>query len=187
MKQSTQQPTVMIMAGGTGGHVFPGLAVAYGLQKRGFNICWLGTPQGIESKLIPATGIPLECITVSGLRGKGWQGLFAAPWKLLRAVQQALSIVRQAQPCAVLGMGGFAAGPGGVAARLLNKPLIIHEQNAISGYTNRALAYFAKRVLMSFPNTFAPHYKPILTGNPLREEFFTIPTPEERFATRTGR
>jgi UDP-N-acetylglucosamine--N-acetylmuramyl-(pentapeptide) pyrophosphoryl-undecaprenol N-acetylglucosamine transferase len=182
----SQKRTILIMAGGTGGHVFPGLAVAHQLQEQGYNICWLGTPQGIESKLVPAAGIPLEYISINGLRGKGWKSLFAAPWKLVKAISQALKIVNQIKPCAVVGMGGFAAGPGGLAARILNKPLIIHEQNAISGYTNRALALFAKRVLMSFPHTFPQRCNPILTGNPLRKEFFCMDNPDQRFSNRKG-
>lgn len=183
---SQGKKTILIMAGGTGGHVFPGLAVAKELQEQGYAIQWLGTLQGIESKIIPAAGIPLSTISVNGLRGKRWQSLFMAPWKLIKAIKQSLDILKQVKPCAVLGMGGFAAGPGGVAARLLNKPLIIHEQNAISGYTNRILAMLAKRVLISFPGTFPVRYRPVLTGNPLREEFFHMDNPDVRFSNRKG-
>lgn len=186
MDQTIKKPVVMIMAGGTGGHVFPGLAVARRLQQEGFSIHWLGTPQGIEAKIIPAASIPIEYITINGLRGKGWRSLLAAPWKLVRAVQQATRILRKIQPCVVVGMGGFASGPGGFAAWLLRKPLVIHEQNAVSGYTNRALAHFAQQVLVSFPNTFPARYRPVFTGNPLREEFNHIPTPEERLGGRVG-
>lgn len=165
---------VMIMAGGTGGHVFPALAVACWLRDQGHRIHWLGTAKGLESKLVPKAGFELEQFQVSGLRGKGWRQLLAAPWMLFRALLQARAILRSNRPDVVLGMGGFVAGPGGIMALWLGIPLVIHEQNRIPGTTNRLLAAKANRVLEAFPDTFADTYRPCWTGNPLRSEIESL-------------
>ena len=148
---SLQGKTVLVMAGGTGGHVFPALATAAALQQQGLKIEWLGTESGIESDLVPKAGIPITYIRIAGLRGKGKLSLLLAPLKLFIALCQALSVVRRLQPVCVLGMGGFASGPGGLAAWLLRKPLVIHEQNAVTGMTNKYLSRLARRVLTAFP------------------------------------
>lgn len=161
---------LMIMAGGTGGHVYPALAVAKELRQRGVDIVWLGTESGLESRAVPGAGIEIEWITIQGLRGKGLMRWIAMPWLLLRAVWQALTIVKRRQPDALLGMGGFVSGPGAIAARLTRRPLVIHEQNAIAGLTNTWLRKIATHVLTGFPGTFAGAEH---VGNPVREEFFS--------------
>ena len=178
-------PHVVVMAGGTGGHVFPALAVARVLLARGCSVSWLGTRQGIEARLVPAAGIPVDWLDISGLRGKGWQGWLVAPWRLGKAVAQALAALRSRRPAVVLGLGGFVAGPGGLAARLAGIPLVVHEQNAIAGLTNRSLARLAQRVLAAFPTAF-PVGRATVTGNPVRAEISALPAPIERFATREG-
>ncbi|MAZ90223.1 MAG: undecaprenyldiphospho-muramoylpentapeptide beta-N-acetylglucosaminyltransferase [Cellvibrionaceae bacterium] len=162
---------VVIMAGGTGGHVFPALAVAEELRARGAEISWLGTARGIEAELVPAADIPLHCLTIEGVRGKGLSALIKAPWLLLTAVWQARKILKQEQVDAVLGLGGFASGPGGVAAWLLNKPLLIHEQNAVAGTTNRWLSKIADLVMEAFPGSL-PKAKHV--GNPVRRSIAKI-------------
>ena len=137
--------TVLIMAGGTGGHVFPALAVARVLKARSCDVVWLGTRAGIEARVVPAAGISLEWITVAGLRGKGVARLVLAPFALCRALLQAVAVIRRRQPDVVLGLGGFASGPGGIAAWMLRRPLVIHEQNAVAGWTNRVLARFRSK------------------------------------------
>jgi len=173
--------TIMVMAGGTGGHVFPALAVADELKQRGFEIHWLGTAAGIEADLVPKSGYPLHCINVTGLRGKGKLALLAAPWKIIKAIYQALRFMRIVRPSAVLGLGGFATGPGGVAAKILGIPLLIHEQNAFPGMTNRLLKPMSNVVLQAFPNTFkgASHNKKgleklLTTGNPVRASILAL-------------
>jgi len=165
---------VLIMAGGTGGHVFPGLACARELQRRGMTVSWLGTQAGIEAKLVPQAGIDLQFIDVKGVRGKGVARLLVAPLMLLKAVTQAVSILRRVKPDCVLGMGGFVAAPGGIAARLLRTPLVIHEQNSVAGTTNRLLAPLASRIMQAFPNTFAASRKLTWSGNPVREEIAAV-------------
>ncbi|HEY5719460.1 MAG TPA: glycosyltransferase, partial [Gammaproteobacteria bacterium] len=147
---------VVIMAGGTGGHVFPALAVAEGLRARGLTVSWLGTRRGLEAELVPAAGYEIDWLSIAGLRGNGLAGWLLAPLRLGVALLQAAGALRRRRPVAVLGMGGFASGPGGVAARLLAIPLVIHEQNAVAGLTNRWLARVAGRVLEAFPGTFPP-------------------------------
>ncbi|WP_349615977.1 undecaprenyldiphospho-muramoylpentapeptide beta-N-acetylglucosaminyltransferase [Azotobacter salinestris] len=163
---------VLIMAGGTGGHVFPALACAREFQARGYAVHWLGTPRGIENELVPSAGLPLHRIQIAGLRGKGPGALLKAPFHLLRSLFQARRIMRELRPVCVLGMGGFVTGPGGVAAKLAGVPLIIHEQNAVAGTSNRALAPLASRVCEAFPDTFAAAGKRRTTGNPVRPELF---------------
>lgn len=168
---ASQPLRIVVMAGGTGGHVFPALAVADELRARGVEVSWLGTRRGLEAELVPQAGFPIDYIQVAGLRGKGVLQLLTAPVKLLAALYQALKIMRRRSPAAVLGMGGYVTGPGGVAAWLSRRPLLIHEQNARAGLTNRLLAPLAGRVMEAFPGTFAPHARVLHTGNPLRQEF----------------
>jgi UDP-N-acetylglucosamine--N-acetylmuramyl-(pentapeptide) pyrophosphoryl-undecaprenol N-acetylglucosamine transferase len=177
---------VLIMAGGTGGHVFPALACAKEFKARGYSVHWLGTPRGIENELVPAAGLPLHLISVSGLRGKGKLSLLKAPFQLLRALFQARRIVRELEPVCVLGMGGYVTGPGGLAARMSGAPLIIHEQNAVAGTANRSLVPFASRVCEAFPDTFAASDKRRTTGNPVREELF-LETPRDSLRNRQPR
>ena len=151
---ATGKKRALIMAGGTGGHVFPALAVARMLRQSGWQVEWLGTQNGIEARVVPADTFVLHCITAVGLRGKGAKKLLAAPLQLLRAQWQSLRVLLRFRPHVVLGMGGFASGPGGLSAWLLRVPLVIHEQNAIAGTTNRILSRLAKRVLSAFANVF---------------------------------
>ncbi|WP_299733100.1 undecaprenyldiphospho-muramoylpentapeptide beta-N-acetylglucosaminyltransferase [uncultured Endozoicomonas sp.] len=175
---SLQIPVVMIMAGGTGGHIFPGLATAHELEKSGYRIHWLGTPGSMEAELVPKHGIEISFIPVTGLRGKGVGFFVKAPWRLMKSLIKAIQVLRTQKPVCVIGMGGYAAGPGGVAARLLGIPLIIHEQNAVAGLTNKLLARVATRVLEAFPDAFAalPSVagKTVLTGNPVRSEIAAV-------------
>lgn len=175
--------TALIMAGGTGGHVFPGLAVAGELRARAWNIVWLGNPSGMEQRLVPAHDIPLVPVQISGVRGKGWRSRLALPWQLARALGQALAAVRRVRPAVVLGMGGYVAFPGGVAAALLRRPLVVHEQNSVAGLTNRVLARLASRVLVAFPDAL-PRARWV--GNPVRASLAALPSPQERMGTRTG-
>lgn len=177
---------VLIMAGGTGGHVFPALAVARALHSRNESVVWLGSVQGMEARIVPAEGIPLETIRVGGLRRKGAMTWLAAPWRLLIALADALRVLRRRRPRVVLGMGGFAAGPGGVAAWLLGRPLVIHEQNAVAGLTNRLLAGMAREVLTAFPGSFSASRKARVIGNPVRQEITALPPPRVRLAGRSG-
>lgn len=176
----------MIMAGGTGGHVFPALAVAEWLQSRGVEVVWLGTRGGLEARLVPARNIAMEWIQVGGLRGKGIAGWVSAPLVLLRALYQAMRAIRRHRPRAILGMGGFAAGPGGVAGWLMRVPLLIHEQNAVPGLTNRLLSRLAQRVMEAFPGSFPGQVGAQATGNPVRREIALLPDPEERLSKRSG-
>ena len=166
----TGQTTVLIMAAGTGGHVFPALSIASALQAKAAHIEWLGTPNGMENDLLKDTQIPLHHITVNGLRGTGFKRKLLAPVMLASAFVQSFSLLKKIQPDCVLGMGGFVCGPAGIAAKLLGKPLILHEQNAVAGLTNRVLSVVANRVLEAFPKTFKPSAKIRCTGNPVRSE-----------------
>ena len=174
---------VLIMAGGTGGHVFPALAVADELRLRGIPVVWLGTRAGIESRLVPQAGYAIEWMSITGLRGKNTITLLLAPLRLLMACWQASAVLLKRKPCVVLGMGGFASGPGGLMAWLLRKPLVIHEQNAIPGMTNKILASLATVVLQAFPSVFR---KGITTGNPVRQAICDIKKPEERHLSIAG-
>lgn len=175
----------MIFAGGTGGHVFPALAVAKKIEQQGVPVIWIGTKKGIESKVVANAGYRIEWILVSGLRGKGIATYLFAPIKLILAGLQTIWWLLKYRPCAVLGMGGFVAGPGGLMAVLLRRPLIIHEQNAIAGLTNRILAPFAQRILTGFPSTFVRKNVAVI-GNPIRAEIlqiqreYTIAEPADR-------
>jgi len=177
---------VLIMAGGTGGHVFPGLAVADCLRERGVPVIWLGTRQGLEARLVPAAEIEMEWLAIRGLRGNGLLGWLLAPLRLLRALTQALGVIRRHRPRAVLGLGGYVAGPGGLAAWLLRRPLVIHEQNAVAGLTNRLLARLARRVLCGFPTRFHGRCDVQVVGNPVRGAIHAVPDPDSRLADRTG-
>jgi UDP-N-acetylglucosamine--N-acetylmuramyl-(pentapeptide) pyrophosphoryl-undecaprenol N-acetylglucosamine transferase len=174
------------MAGGTGGHVFPALALARLLREQSLEVVWLGTARGLESRVIPAEGIPMEWLSVSGLRGKGLLPWLTAPFRLMRALLQALSIMRRHQPVVVVGLGGFVTGPGGVAAWLTRRPLVIHEQNAIAGFTNRCLSHLARQVLEAFPGSFGRDVHARVIGNPVRRDIIDLPPPSVRFAGRVG-
>ena len=176
--------TLMVMAGGTGGHVYPAMAVADALQAQGWKIVWLATEGGMENRLIADKPYDKAMMTMRGVRGKGLLGWLTLPVKLARAFVQARQAIRQHQPDVVLGMGGFAAFPGGVMAKLAGIPLVIHEQNSIAGLTNKVLAKIASRVLTGFPGALGA--KGEMVGNPVREGITTLPTPEQRFAEHHG-
>lgn len=178
-----KQPRLLVMAGGTGGHVFPGLAVAEQLKKQGWDIQWLGTADRMEATLVPQHEIPIHFIQIQGLRGNGIKRLLQAPFKIVRAIWQAMRIIRTLQPDVVIGMGGYASGPGGIAARVLGKPLVLHEQNAVAGMTNRYLAKVASRVLTAFPNTLESA-KTEVVGNPVRERICAIEAAQPHQALR---
>ncbi len=166
---------IMLMAGGTGGHVFPALAIADALRAQGWAVCWLGTRRGLEARVVPDADIDIKYISINGIRGKGWLSLLLAPFKITLAIWQSVRILRTIRPAAVVGMGGFVTGPGGVAAWLLRIPLLIHEQNAIAGLTNRWLARLASVVMEAFPNTFPKNRHVVHTGNPLRANIMALP------------
>ena len=172
---------LLVMAGGTGGHVFPAIAVARELQQQGWEICWLGTKDRMEADLVPKYGIPIEFIQISGLKGKGVWALLKAPLAILKAVLQARKIIKKYQPDAVLGMGGYVSGPGGIAAKLCGVPIILHEQNAVAGLTNRWLSQIASRTLQAFPTAFEDAE---VVGNPVRQDLFEITEPRQRLAER---
>lgn len=178
------QSTIMIMAGGTGGHVVPALAVASELRQRGYQPVWLGTRKGIEARLVPQAGIEIEWIPVAGLRGKGPLALLLAPFRLLRALWSANRAFRRHRPAAALGMGGFASGPGGLVAWLRRIPLVLHEQNSIAGLTNRLLARLTPRVLAAFPQAFGAPVEASVVGNPIPAAVASLPAPASRFADR---
>jgi UDP-N-acetylglucosamine--N-acetylmuramyl-(pentapeptide) pyrophosphoryl-undecaprenol N-acetylglucosamine transferase len=178
---------VLIMAGGTGGHVFPALAVAKVLRERGVPVVWLGVPGSMESRLVPAQGFPMEWVRVAGIRGKGALAWLFAPWRIVKAVSQAMGVLRRVKPRAVLGAGGYVSGPGGIAAWLMRVPLVIHEQNAIPGLTNRCLAKLATQVLEAFPGSFAASVGARTIGNPVRLDITSLPAPQVRFQARDDR
>ena len=177
---------ILIMAGGTGGHVFPALALARLLRAGAHEVVWLGTRAGLEARVIPAENIDIEWLSMSGVRGKGFLSLLSAPFKLLHSIWQALGVIRRRQPRLVVGFGGFVTGPGGVAAWLMRRRLVIHEQNAIAGYSNRCLAHLADRVLTAFPRAFPAGIDAQVVGNPVRAEIVVQPPPAVRFAKREG-
>ena len=178
---------VLIMAGGTGGHVFPALAVAKVLRARGVAVVWLGVPGSMESRLVPAQGFPIEWVRVAGIRGKGALTWALAPLRIAHAVAQAIGVLRRVRPRLVLGAGGYVSGPGGIAAWLMRIPLLIHEQNAIAGLTNRWLARLATQVLEAFPGSFGPHVRARTIGNPVRDDIAALASPAQRFAGRGAR
>jgi UDP-N-acetylglucosamine--N-acetylmuramyl-(pentapeptide) pyrophosphoryl-undecaprenol N-acetylglucosamine transferase len=174
------------MAGGTGGHVFPALAVAQALREKSQQVVWLGTQLGIEARVVPAAGIDIEWISVKGLRRKGALAWLVAPLQMAWALLQSLAIIIRRRPAAVLGMGGFVSGPGGIAAWLTRRPLLIHEQNAAAGLTNRLLARLARVVLQAFPGSFNASVDAQTVGNPVRADIAAVPSPALRYAQRTG-
>ena len=178
--------SVAVMAGGTGGHVFPALAVAEVLRDRGVEVFWIGTRHGMESRLVPEHGFEMEWVGIEGIRGKGLRQLLSAPWKLAKALREAGAILRRRAPTVVLGMGGFVSGPGGIMARLQQRPLVIQEQNSVPGVTNQWLSRVAVRVFEAFPGSFVAERKAIAIGNPVRAEIAALPLPRERFAGRGG-
>ncbi|MHB8920824.1 MAG: undecaprenyldiphospho-muramoylpentapeptide beta-N-acetylglucosaminyltransferase [Halothiobacillus sp.] len=186
-KGQTTQPLVYVMAGGTGGHVIPALAVAHGLAEKGCAIRWLGTPAGIEAKLVPAAGFPMDWLVIGGVRGKGWLTRLATPWRLFRATVMARNYFTKHKPALVLGLGGYASGPGGLAARWLGIPLIIHEQNAVAGLTNRVLARMANLTLAAYVGAFAKSPRNFtVVGNPVRPEIVALPAPARRQVGQRG-
>jgi UDP-N-acetylglucosamine--N-acetylmuramyl-(pentapeptide) pyrophosphoryl-undecaprenol N-acetylglucosamine transferase len=189
------QRTALIMAGGTGGHVMPALAVAESLRGEGWRVVWLGTREGMEARLVSERGFEMAWVDFAGVRGKGVLSLALLPLRILRAFWQALRAIRRIRPNVVAGLGGYVAFPGGMMASLLNKPLAIHEQNAVAGMTNRVLACLADRVLLGLPGAFAnPVDRPIpcgkvaaeWVGNPVRAEIAALPEPTQRYAGRAG-
>ena len=177
------QKCALIMAGGTGGHIFPGLAVAQALRDKGWRVHWLGAPDSMESRLVPQRGFTLELVQFGGVRGKGIKTLALLPFKLLRAFWQSLQVVRRVRPQVLVGLGGYITFPGGMMGTLLGKPLVLHEQNSVAGMSNKVLARIADRVFTAFPNVMP---KADWVGNPLRSEFLQHAGPQERFAGRTG-
>lgn len=171
---------VAILAGGTGGHIFPGLAVAQELRERGVPVLWIGARGRMEERLVPEHGFPIELVDIAALRGKGLLTLLAAPLRLARALWQSIAILRRHRPQAVISFGGFAAGPGGLAAWLLRRPLLVHEQNSRPGVTNRILARFARQLLLGFPGAFAGHRHARHVGNPVRLDIAALPAPHLR-------
>ena len=180
---SATQKTALVMAGGTGGHIFPGLAVAQALREQGWNVHWLGAPGSMEERLVPPQGFPLETIDLSGVRGTGLLTLALLPLRLLRAFTQAWAVLRRVRPDVVIGLGGYISFPGGMMATLAGKPLILHEQNSVAGMANKVLANVASRVFCAFPNALPGAQ---WVGNPLRQAFLQQPPPAERFAGRSG-
>lgn len=178
--------TILIMAGGTGGHIFPGLAVAEVLVARGWRVCWMGVRTGMEADIVPRHGYELTWVSFQGVRGKGVAAFALLPGRLLYACWQALRALRRLRPDVVLGMGGYISLPGGMMAALLGRPLVVHEQNSIPGTATRLLAKLADRVLTSFEHVFPARVHAIVTGNPIRGAFRTVPGPAERLADRTG-
>ncbi len=181
----TKLKRVLMMAGGTGGHVFPGLAVAKSFREQGVDVEWLGTRKGLEAKLVPEAGFKLHCISISGLRGKGWKDLAYGPWRLLMATLEARRIIKNFDPDIVIGMGGFVSGPGGIAAFFAGKKLVIHEQNAKPGLTNKWLSLIATKVLEGFPHTFKQNKAIMTTGNPVRSEITGLKSPDMRLTNRS--
>lgn len=177
---------VLIMAGGTGGHVFPGLAVAKYLRDKGVDVHWLGTQLGLEARVVPSENIPLHFISIGGVRGKNMKTLFAAPFRIMLALTQAMRILSQLKPDVVIGLGGFVSGPGGVASWLLRYPLIIHEQNAKAGLTNQWLKKLSQKVFTGFPNVFPGQARVEVIGNPVRAEMAKLLPPAERLPQRRG-
>ena len=177
---------VLIMAGGTGGHVFPALALARLLRAQSLEVIWLGTRRGLEARVVPAECIPIEWLSIGGLRGKSAMTLLAAPFRLTLALIQALGVMGRHRPRVVVGLGGFVTGPGGVAAWLTRRPIVIHEQNAVAGFTNRCLARLAREVLEAFPGSFGEEVHARAIGNPVRHDILSVAPPAARFAARSG-
>ncbi len=173
----------LIMAGGTGGHIFPGLAVAESLRDAGWRVHWMGVPGNMESQWVPQRGFAFEPVEFGGVRGKGFASLVLLPLRLLKAFWQSLQVVRRVQPNVVVGLGGYITFPGGMMSVLMGKPLVLHEQNSVAGMANKVLAGVADRIFSAFPDVLK---KGIWVGNPLRQDFLNKAAPQERFAGRTG-
>ena len=170
----SKRPKILVMAGGTGGHIFPGIAVAEYLQTQGWDIHWLGTAKRMEATIVPQHGFDISFINIAGIRNKSLGTLLKTPFKLLQSVIQSMKVIRRVKPDVVLGMGGYASAPGGVAAWLMGKPLVLHEQNAVAGMSNRYLAHLASKVMSAFPAAFKPGVKSTVVGNPIRKEIATL-------------
>ena len=183
---NAKQKPILITAGGTGGHVFPGLAVARALQAQGIPVVWMGTKKGLEARVIPEAGIDMVYLSVNGLRGKSILTLIGAPIQLVKALFQSINIMRKVKPAAVLGMGGFVAGPGGLVASMMGIPVVIHEQNAIPGLTNKLLSSVSKRILEGFPGTFKGKKNAQGIGNPVRQDIANLEHPVYRLGDRWG-
>ena len=181
MKTGIKTPCALVMAGGTGGHIFPALALARVLREQGWRVHWLGAPQSMESRLIPPQGFPLELVEFSGVRGKGWRSLVSLPLRLLRALAQSRAVIARVQPDVLIGFGGYITLPTGLVGAIMGKPLLLHEQNSVAGMANRVLARFARGIFTAFPNVFLNGQ---WIGNPLRKEFLTQAPPTERYAQR---
>ena len=180
------QKCALVMAGGTGGHIFPGLAVADALRARGWRVHWLGAPASMEAQLVPPRGYPFEAIDFGGVRGKGLATLALLPLRLLRAFAQSIGVIRRVKPDVLVGLGGYITFPGGLMGVALNKPLVLHEQNSVAGMANRVLASVADRVFTAFPGVLPRARQVRWVGNPLREAFTRYPDPQARFAGRSG-
>lgn len=176
--------TLMVMAGGTGGHIYPGLAVADALHAQGWKVVWLGAPNSMEAELVPRHGYPVAWVNFSGVRGKGALRLLTLPFTLLRALGQSAAAILRHRPDVVLGMGGYITVPGGLMSAFLRRPLVVHEQNSIAGMSNRMLARLATRVLSGFPSVLKGGE---WCGNPVRADIAALPVPELRYAQRSGR
>jgi UDP-N-acetylglucosamine--N-acetylmuramyl-(pentapeptide) pyrophosphoryl-undecaprenol N-acetylglucosamine transferase len=180
---SKKMRCALVMAGGTGGHIFPGLAVAEALRERGWRVHWLGNAGGMEAELVPARGIPFETIDFSGVRGKGLMTLARLPLRLLKAFWQSMGVIRRVRPDVVIGLGGYITFPAGLMGAVMGKPLVLHEQNSVAGLANKVLALVADRVFIAFPGAITNAY---WVGNPLRAAFLRQPEPATRFAGRSG-
>jgi len=176
--------TILIMAGGTGGHIYPGLAVADALHAQGWNVVWLGAPKSMEAEVVPKHGYPIAWVNFTGVRGKGLLRLLILPFTLLRALGQSVDAIFRYRPDVVLGMGGYITMPGGLMAAILRRPLVIHEQNSIAGMSNRVLAKFATRVMSGFPNVLK---STLWCGNPVRSDIAALAEPQQRYGNRSGR
>ncbi len=185
MMPNHQNKTLMVMAGGTGGHVYPAIAVADYLQAQGWQVVWLATEQGMENRLIADKGYDKATVQIKGVRGNGLLGWLKLPFRLARALRQTHVAFKQYQPSVVLGMGGYVAFPGGVMAKLMGKPLVVHEQNSVAGLTNKLLSLIAKHVLVAFPQAFPTQGQ--LVGNPIRAALSQVDAPDRRYAKRKGR
>ncbi len=183
MTESFQHAAIMIMAGGTGGHIFPGIAVAQELRARDVAVVWLGSAGGLETRLVPQAGLTIETLKITGVRGKGLLALLVAPWRIGRALLAAWRLFGRVRPHSALALGGFAAGPGGIAAWLRRVPLLVHEQNRVPGATNRILAHFSTKRLCGFEGALADA---TWVGNPVRREIAALDAPTLRFSTRSG-
>lgn len=186
MNSGAKVKRVLVTAGGTGGHVFPALAAARLFKEQGVEVLWVGTRQGIEADIVPKNSIEIEYLDIAGVRGQGVARLLWAPLKIVKAITQVIKIVRRYQPDLVLGMGGFVTGPTGVGVWLCGKPVFIHEQNAIAGFTNKMLAKLARKVFQAFPGAFAAGPNVETTGNPVRKEIAELKSPSQRYQDHEG-